>query len=129
MNQVKGILNKNLVDAVIKLEDIYLDPNNPRFTFINENDVSNECIIDINIQKETREKLKNFFSIAKLMENIKVNGFLTIDRIVVKKIYDDKYVVLEGNRRICAAKEIMDIYKNQGEINADVIETLKKLIV
>lgn len=76
----------------------------------------------------TRLKLEQEFSIDKLVDNIKINGFLTIDRIIVKKISDNQYVVLEGNRRICAAKAIMESYlKNSESVTEDVIESLKEI--
>ena len=46
-----------------------------------------------------------------MVDNIQINGFLPIDRVIVKKFAENKYVVLEGNRRICAAKNIMELYK------------------
>lgn len=110
MEQNLGTLNKELEDIVLELEKIFLDPNNPRFISKNWNDISDEHISDDSVQKMTRLKLEQEFSIDKLVDNIKINGFLTIDRIIVKKISDNQYVVLEGNRRICAAKALMEKY-------------------
>lgn len=121
-------LNKELNDIVIELSDIFLDPNNPRFTSKNWNDISDEHVSDEAVQKMTRLKLEQEFSIRELVDNIKINGFLTIDRIIVKKISENKFVVLEGNRRICAAKAIMDSYLNNPEsVAEDVVESLKKI--
>ncbi len=123
-----GTLNKELVDAVIGLDQIYLDPNNPRFTSINWNYISDEHISDESIQKITKRRLEEEFSIYKLIDNIKINGFLVIDRIIVKKFADDKYVVLEGNRRICAAKNIMENYLLDKDYASDeVIASLKDI--
>jgi len=123
-----GTLNKELVDMVIALDKIYLDPNNPRFTSLKWNDVSDEHIADDGIQKITRRKLEEEFSIYKLVDNIQLNGFLSIDRVIVKRFSEDKYVVLEGNRRICAAKVIMEMYeKNNDTISEEVIDSLKEI--
>lgn len=128
MEQGSNALNKELIDAVIEIDKIYLDPNNPRFTSVKWNDVSSDHIADEGIQRITRRKLEEEFSIYKLVENIRINGFLTIDRIIVKKFEEDKYVVLEGNRRVCAAKEIMEIYqKNNNEIDEDVLDSIKQI--
>ena len=115
MERNLGTLNKELVDIALELENIFLDPNNPRFISKNWNDISDEHISDDAVQKMTRLKLEQEFSIDKLVDNIKINGFLTIDRIIVKSISDNKYVVLEGNRRICAAKTIMESYSKNSE--------------
>jgi hypothetical protein len=128
MEQNLGTLNKELEDIALQLENIFLDPNNPRFISKNWNDISDEHISDDAVQKMTRLKLEQEFSIDKLVDNIKINGFLTIDRIIVKKISDNQYVVLEGNRRICAAKAIMESYlKNSESVTEDVIESLKEI--
>lgn len=128
MEQNLGTLNKELEDIALQLENIFLDPNNPRFISKNWNDISDEHISDDAVQKMTRLKLEQEFSIDKLVDNIKINGFLTIDRIIVKKISDNQYVVLEGNRRICAAKAIMESYlKNSECVTEDVIESLKEI--
>lgn len=128
MEQNLGTLNKELEDIALQLENIFLDPNNPRFISKNWNDISDEHISDDAVQKMTRLKLEQEFSIDKLVDNIKINEFLTIDRIIVKKISDNQYVVLEGNRRICAAKAIMESYlKNSESVTEDVIESLKEI--
>lgn len=128
MEKNLGTLNKELIDAELNLENIFLDPNNPRFISKNWNDISDAHITDAAVQQMTRLKLEQEFSIGKLTDNIKMNGFLAIDRIIVQKISDNKYVVLEGNRRICAAKAIMESYeKSPGSVTEDVKESLKKI--
>lgn len=121
-------LNKELVDYCLEIDQIYLDPNNPRFTSLKWDEISDEKITDEAIQSITRQKLEDEFSIHKLVENIETNGFLPIDRVIVKNIKDDKFVVLEGNRRICAAKIILEKYNNYPElVNEDVLESIKKI--
>lgn len=128
MEENFGTLNKELEDAVLKLDDIFLDPNNPRFISKNWNDISEDHISDDAVQKMTKLKLEQEFSIGKLVDNIKINGFLTIDRIIVKKFADNKFVVLEGNRRICAAKTIMESYSiNPDSVAKEVIESLQEI--
>lgn len=128
MSNTINTLNKELVDARIPLNNIYLDPNNPRFTSLKWDDISDEHISDESIQKTTKRKLEEQFSIYKLVDNIQLNGFLTIDRVIVKQFSDDKYVVLEGNRRICAAKTIMEMYESNPElVDESVIDSLKEI--
>lgn len=123
-----NILNKELVEMRLELNQIYLDPNNPRFTSLKWDNIPDEQISDESIQKATKRKLEEGFSIYKLVDNIQMNGFLTIDRVIVKKFAEDKYVVLEGNRRICAAKVIMEMYESNHElVDESVIESLQEI--
>lgn len=46
MEQNLGTLNKELEDIALQLENIFLDPNNPRFISKNWNDISDEHISD-----------------------------------------------------------------------------------
>ena len=68
--------NKELVDAKISLDEIYLDPNNPRFTSLKWDDIPDQQISDASIQVATKRKLEEEFSIYKLVDNIQINGFL-----------------------------------------------------
>lgn len=59
--------------------------------------------------------------------NMEENGYLPIDRIIVREFKDGKYVVLEGNRRICAAKQIGK-YNSEGSfIDPDILETFDEI--
>lgn len=119
-------LNKELCDIELSIDDIYLDPNNPRFIDRNWNVIPDNKIVDLSTQEMTKLKLEQEFEINKLVENIKVNGFLTIDRVIVKKIEEGKYVVLEGNRRVCAAKAILsESEKNPGSVSEEVLNSLR----
>jgi len=69
-------------------------------------------IADSRIQLRTQNFLqgnKNS-NISDLISSFKANGFLDIDRIQVKAV-GDKYLVLEGNRRIAALKFLYEEYK------------------
>lgn len=123
-----GTLHKELVETVVDLKKIFLDPNNPRFTSKSWDNISDEHISEDSIQEVTKQRLVQEFSIYKLVDNIKINGFLPIDRIIVKKFAEDKYVVLEGNRRICAAKIIMENYEKDSDyVSDDVIDSLMQI--
>lgn len=120
-------LVKDLVEVSIPLNSIFLDPNNPRFvaqdwTYIPDNQVDDEAI-----QNETRLKMIREFSVEKLKMNMEVNGFLPIDRVIVRQFKDNKYVVLEGNRRICAAKMISKFAGDGTTVNEDVLDSLKEI--
>lgn len=54
-------LNKELVDAKISLDEIYLDPNNPRFTSLKWDDIPDQQISDASIQAATKGNWKKNF--------------------------------------------------------------------
>lgn len=60
---------------------------------------------------------------------MEVNGYLPIDRVVVRKFTSDNYVVLEGNRRICAARMIGEFDTDGGKIPDEVRDTLHTIPV
>ncbi len=85
----------------IPLRKIYLDPNNPRFAGATWDYVSDKEVVMPEVQEATRRRLIKEWGVDKLRMNMEVNGYLPIDRVVVREIARDSYVVLEGNRRIC----------------------------
>jgi hypothetical protein len=115
----------NLISALTELDvplgNIYLDPNNPRFLTSNWTIVPEDQIRDEQIQAETRKRLISDFAIDKLQMNMEVNGYLPIDRVVVRNIGNDSYVVLEGNRRICAAKLVSRLSRDGSELPQDIM--------
>lgn len=117
-----------LASIDLELEKLFLDPNNPRFSTYDGVEISNDKIADAAIQADTQLKLYKKFSVDNLVTNIKANGYLPIDRVIVKKIAEDQYLVLEGNRRICAAKYVIqENMKNSESTTPEVISTLKKI--
>lgn len=98
--------NDELTEQTISIDNLYLDPNNPRFwghqspRRIPDTRATEEAIqqrVEQNIRRHGVEELH--FSILR-------NGFLPLDRIVVRPLetHDDKFVVVEGNRRLAALK-------------------------
>lgn len=117
-------LVNELVPVNLPLSAIYLDPNNPRFTgqdwvYVSDDEIASEAI-----QDDTRRHLVKDFGVEKLRMNMEVNGFLPIDRVIVREFSQGKYVVLEGNRRICAAKLISQYSSDGTEISQEVMNSL-----
>lgn len=101
-------LGYTLRDRVVGLDDLVLDANNYRLSFDNDGkkytdkEAESSEIQDATTKKLVKEKLPD------LKESILENGFLEVDRIVVRKsAASDKYIVIEGNRRACAFKELI----------------------
>ena len=96
----------DLEEQSIGFGDLYLDPNNPRFyTERSPKDVPDKKITESRIQIRAEKDIKGH-DIEELYNNILRNGFLPLDRIVVRPIDGvlDKYVVVEGNRRLAALR-------------------------
>lgn len=103
----------------IPLQNLYLDPNNYRF-IDNENyvKVSEELITDDKIQLRTRNFIlgKTRDNVKDLIDSFKKNGYLPVDQIQVKRIDENKYVVVEGNRRVTALYQLWEDNKNGNNI-------------
>jgi len=122
-------LSNQLQPEDIPLEHIYLDPNNPRFVDSNWVTVPDSDVADPVVQEQVRKRLVAGFSVDKLRMNMEVNGYLPIDRVIVREVVKDVYVALEGNRRICSAKLIGDVASDGSELSAEVLESLKTIPV
>lgn len=117
-------LSSQLASIELPLEQIYLDPNNPRFVTMNWQPIAPDEFDNPEVQEETRRKLIRDFSVDKLRMNMEVNGYLPIDRVIVRQFKPSKYVVLEGNRRICAAKLISSLTAEGGEVQEEVLQSV-----
>lgn len=129
-------MSKALVNTVkpivLKIEQIYLDPNNPRFLSPDWEYISKDKVTYDNIQQNTLEIMVRNYGIDKLAANIRINGFLKIDRIVVQKLPTieenlEKFIVLEGNRRISAVKLIHQQLKTNSNIDEEVLSSIKEI--
>ena len=122
-------LTGQLTPTSVSLASLFLDPNNPRFVDSDWAEVPDSEIAAPDVQERTRRRLISEFAVDKLRMNMEVNGYLPIDRIIVREISQDKFVVLEGNRRVCAAKLIAAVAKDGSAIEPEVLESLSTIPV
>ncbi len=109
---------------------LQLDPNNPRFWVENRQTVSDSRITESQIQARTAEDIASH-GIDELYQNILENGFLPLDRVVVRPIegHDGDYVVIEGNRRLAALRRLTeDIERGEVESETHDDEYLQTLL-
>lgn len=106
----------------IHLDDLLLDPNNPRFSELGEelNTVAESRFADPKVQSNTFEKMRHErFDVNELRDTIKTLGFLPMDRIVVRpwrgQSETQKYVVIEGNRRVTALRWLIQLHETGKE--------------
>ena len=107
-----------LKEIPVSIEDLLLDPNNPRF-IVDLREIRN--IPDEKIE-EKQENILNRFdhhrsrtdkesdvtNIKDLYDSMRDIGFVEIDRVVVRHLKEvNKYLVIEGNRRISTVKKIL----------------------
>src|SRR4051812_33121508 len=99
----------------LKVVDILLDPNNPRFADISDDslNVPESRFADPNVQEEAFKKMMHpKFDVITLAKSIETVGFIQVDNIVVKQIdQTGVYVVVEGNRRVTALQYLIREYK------------------
>jgi len=101
----------NMDSIEVRLEEIYLDPNNPRLETPGKEKQDDKRIGESGIQQECLQQIRNNVGIDDLFESIKTSGFWTIDRIVLRAVDSAKYVVIEGNRRVAALMTLKDSHE------------------
>jgi hypothetical protein len=108
-----------LTPVHVTLDQLLLDPNNPRFSELGEelNPIPEARFADDKVQANTFEKMKaDIFDVAELRDTIKTIGFLPMDRIVVRRWKApspdkaDRFIVIEGNRRVSALKWLVNLH-------------------
>lgn len=114
----------------VKLDELYLDPNNYRFvddTYylkVKEEDIKKDSIQARTrhfIEGEKREGIRD------LLASFRANGFLKVDVIQLKKIGEKEYLVIEGNRRTAALKCLFEDYSKGLDIGVFNPENFKSV--
>jgi hypothetical protein len=118
---------QDLVSITVPLSSIFLDPNNPRFVGPNSQPIPDADVDSKAAQENARVLLIRDWGVEKLRMNMEVNGYLPMDRVVVRKLKDGKYVVLEGNRRICAAKLLGSIASDGSQVSEEVLSSVRMI--
>ncbi len=104
--------NDQLEEITVSVTDLYLDPNNPRFW--SEQTRSSGDVADLKVpedvhQTRAMERIKSH-GLEELRNSMLRNGFLPLDRIVVRELAGcpGKYIAIEGNRRLAALKALRE---------------------
>jgi len=109
----------------VKLEQICLNPNNPRIEVPMKGKVSEDRIYEKGIQGECLEKLKEI-GLSDLIGSISNSGFSTVDRVVLRYLKNERYVVVEGNRRVATLKILVESHR-KGHLTLPE-EIIKKIL-
>jgi len=124
------------------LEQLVLDPNNPRFA---QSFGATERFPDDAVEGLQEEVLRRFrktgvsegdgfFDIDDLWSSMSRIGFVPIDRVVVRKLACcDKHLVIEGNRRVATAKKLLIEDSREpnpaNRLGEKIVESLKEVEV
>ena len=120
-----------LTDLVVTPDQLLLDPTNPRIVLDTKDDMdfSPEELAEEDIQDYILSVInKEEYYVAQLVASIKQDGFLRHgnDMIVEEVNEIGKFLVIEGNRRTTAIKELL---KNSHELEPFVYKSLQKIKV
>ena len=125
----------NLKKITVPTGKLILDPNNPRLITRDEDRYEEIDYTDKNVQYKTMRKLRgsntDSYKIKQLENSIKENGWIPVDSIFVKKHTDgENYVVLEGNRRIAAIRNILSDENSDENLRKELenIEVMEILV-
>ena len=89
-------------------QNVFLDIQNPRFIGDRGAPVCKDAPIDDSrVQERARRFLLEKHGARQLVDSILQLGFLPLDHIVVREFAPNKYVVVEGNRRVAAIQTIV----------------------
>lgn len=111
----------------LNLDQLLLDANNPRFAELGDSSapVPEHRFAEERVQKAAFDKMKlPKFNVTELRDTIKELGFLPMDRIVVREWKGNtelpqKYVVIEGNRRVTALRWLIELHDAGKETFSD----------
>ncbi len=120
----------------VPLEKLILDPNNPRFSKNEHELITDESkFANPAVQEEALAKMvgdKDQFDIISLKKSIQSNGFVEIVQPIMVRKIGEYYLVIEGNRRTSALKELHRKH-NSGkvgdELSEELLETMRQMPV
>ena len=121
-----------LREAIVPIDDLFLDPNNPRFADL---DTLMRPVPESRVHEETVQKkamgrmLDDRFEVQQLQDSIRSIGFLTVDRIVAVELPEPgKFMVIEGNRRLAAIKAVLEDHAaGELDLEPEVMDSLTSI--
>ena len=122
----------NLESAEVSLSRLLLDPNNYRFqdgrSFVA---VHADRYAETTVQDRAFSLLKQEPSLKDLKNSIEKNGFIPVERVVVREYAQapGAYLVIEGNRRVAALKWIHDDADAGVEVSQELLDMLEAVPV
>lgn len=121
-----------LTEKQVLARDVLLDPNNYRFQ--DQPDyvrVAPDRYQEAAVQAKARQRLRGTDGLMQLKASILKNGFITVERIVVRDLSGapGKYVVVEGNRRVAAILSILDDHEAGATVDQLILKSIQEIPV
>lgn len=117
-----------LNEIQVPLQKLLLDPNNPRFLEDHGEPVAEADYGDSGVQQKTAGQMsRETYRLAELKKSILTNGWQPVDRIFVRELTQlpGQYVVLEGNRRLMALREVKGRLDKEVQKQVDPLRVLE----
>jgi hypothetical protein len=122
----RGDIVAEFTSEVVPLSKLLLDPNNyrfqdePDFVFAQQSRFAEDSV-----QARASRRLRDE-GLVELKNSILKNGFLPVERIVVTPYEhaEEKYLVLEGNRRVAALRWMSEDHQAGVAASAEVLSVL-----
>jgi hypothetical protein len=116
----------------VPIGNLLLDPNNYRYQdipgFVYADD---SRLHEDSVQATAYKRLRSDEGLAQLKNSFRTNGFIPVERLVVRpySTVPGKYLVLEGNRRTAALKWLLEDHAAGVTVQAPILESLQKVPV
>lgn len=121
----------NMGSQKVQLDQIFLDPNNPRIDKPGKEQIADDRIPEAAVQQDCLQQLQKQ-GIGDLIESVRTSGFWVVDRIVLRPLVANQFVVVEGNRRVAALKTLQSAHtKGKVDLPDDIhngIITIEALV-
>ena len=110
----------------VKPGNLIPDQNNPRF-MTHEKDLLPVDDAVTNCDNTLTKMRNSSYQIQELKNSIQKNGWIPVDKIFVRKLKDEKgkYLVLEGNRRITAVRDLLQ----NDDLDENIRQSLETITV
>lgn len=110
----------------VKPGNLIPDQNNPRF-MTHEKDLLPEGEAVANCDNTLTKMRDSSHHIQELKSSIQKNGWTPVDKIFVRKLKDEKgrYLVLEGNRRVTAVRDLLQ----DNDLDENIRQSLELITV
>ncbi len=112
------------------IKNLFFDPNNYRFIDDSRyKKVDDDDVLDEKVQQRTHTFIagKNRSNIKDLLSSFRSNGYIPVDKIQVKNLGNNNYLVLEGNRRLATLKSLHEDYEDGldiGQLNPSIFKSI-----
>lgn len=118
---------------VLSPDKLLLDPNNYRFQdsegYVS---ASENRFHENSVQIKAYDRLRREESLIDLKSSIMRNGYVPVERLVVRPYShspDEKYIIIEGNRRYAAVKWVLDDHDAGVDIGSPILDSINNLPV